>query len=552
MKKFLNDPSDVVREALEGAVLLQPGTALLDERLIVVQRSRLVTEENRSSVPVAVLSGGGSGHEPAHAGYVAPGMLTAAVAGAVFASPSVDAVLDGIRAVCGDAGCLLVVKSYTGDRLNFTLAAELARAEGLEVAVVVVGDDAALEDDQDANAGRRGLAGTVLVHKVAGATAEAGGSLTEVAEVARRVASQVATIGVGLTGASVPGAEEAGFDLAEDEVEIGLGIHGEQGVRREKLRPADALVQDLVEALIADRGLTAGDEVALLVGNAGGTPVLELNVVTRAAVNALQQAGLVVRRVWAGSVMTSIDMQGISVSVLEVSADLLDLLDAPTRSLAWPGGTAAGVSEPRAEVHRAPVPAAPTEDGGDSGEADQAVREAIDRACRALLDAEAELTRMDQEVGDGDLGEALARGARAWLDDPVDGSASTLLRTVSARCRRAIGGTSGPLYAIGLLRAAEALHEGADWPTAFAAGVDGVSQLGGARPGDRTMLDALVPAAEASPEGLSAAVSAAERGVESTRELRARRGRSSYLGDRVHGHPDPGAAAVVVWLSALG
>ena len=184
MKKLINDPQHVVAESLAGLVLSQPGTALLTDRLIVVRHDRVVTEANRGTVPVALISGGGAGHEPAHAGYVAAGMLTAAVSGEVFASPSVDAVLDGIHAVTGDAGALLIVKSYTGDRLNFGLAAELARAEGLPVEVVVVADDVAILDS-DANAGRRGLAGTVLVHKVAGAAAESGRRLPEVAELAR-------------------------------------------------------------------------------------------------------------------------------------------------------------------------------------------------------------------------------------------------------------------------------------------------------------------------------------------------------------------------------
>ena len=342
MKKLINDPHDVVSESLEGLVLSQPGTALLTDRLIVVRRDRVVTEANRATVPVALISGGGAGHEPAHAGYVASGMLTAAVSGEVFASPSVDAVLDGIHAVTGDAGALLIVKSYTGDRLNFGLAAELARAEGLLVEVVVVADDVAILDS-DANAGRRGLAGTVLVHKIAGAAAESGRPLPAVAELARTVAAGLGTMGVGLTPVTVPAAGEPSFTLDDDEIELGLGIHGEPGIRREKLRSADLLVAELVERIVADRGLGSGDRVVALVGSAGATPPMELNIVCRALAVELSKRGIELLRLWQGPVMTSLDMAGFSITLLGVAddeqgADILALLDSPTGSLAWPGG----------------------------------------------------------------------------------------------------------------------------------------------------------------------------------------------------------------------
>ena len=270
MKKLINDPRQVVRESLEGLVLSQSGTGLLGDDLTVVRTDRVVDDANRGRLPVAVVSGGGAGHEPAHAGYVAAGMLTAAVSGDIFSSPSVDAVLAGIRAVTGEAGCLLVVKSYTGDQLNFGLAAELARAAGLAVEMVVVGDDVAIEAS-DANAGRRGLAGTVLVHKVAGAAAEAGRPLAEVAALARRVADTVGTMGVGLSAVTLPAVGEPSFVLKPDEIELGLGIHGEPGVSREQHRPADDLVADLVDRICTDRGLARGSRALALVGSAGAT-----------------------------------------------------------------------------------------------------------------------------------------------------------------------------------------------------------------------------------------------------------------------------------------
>jgi dihydroxyacetone kinase len=549
-KKLINDPSDVVREALEGAVLGQPGTALLGDQLILVRADRVVTADNRDQLPVALISGGGAGHEPAHAGYVADGMLTAAVSGEVFASPSVDAILDGIRAVTGTAGSLLIVKSYTGDRLNFGLAAEIARSDGLAVELVVVADDVAITES-DANAGRRGLAGTVLVHKVAGAAAAAGRPVAEVAQLARQVAEGLGTIGVGLSGVTVPGADGPGFVLGPDEIEIGLGIHGEPGVARGPLRTADVLVDDLVRRIAADRGLAAGARVVALVGSAGATPPMELQIVTRAVASAVHGLGLELVRLWSGLVMTSLDMAGISVTLLALPAgadgdDLLALLDAPTGSRAWPGGPA---QPPRLLV--VPRPAAEHGAVADAGDHDPQVAAAIEAACRALLAEEAELTRLDQVVGDGDLGSALARGARAWLAEPVTGSAASQLRGLAEHARRVIGGTSGPLYAVGLLQTAEGLARGLDWPDAFRAGVQALMDLGGAVPGDRTMIDALVPAIDGAHDGLDVALSAAREGAAATAVLLARRGRSSYLGDRVQGTPDPGAVAVTVWLAAV-
>ncbi len=560
MKKFVNDADTFVRESLEGLALTQPGLALLEGRTIAVQADRVVSGHDvghgsggdtrgssgadREAVPVALISGGGAGHEPAHAGFVGEGMLTAAVSGGVFASPSVDAVLDGIRAVTGSAGALLIVKSYTGDRLNFGLAAQLAQDEGYAVETVVVGDDIAL-GDADTHAGARGLAGTVLVHKIAGALAASGADLAEVTERARSVAGRLATMGVALRPGTMPGSGEVTFEIDEDRIELGLGIHGESGVERVPHRPADGLAAELVDRVLAARPLDDGARVALLVNGLGGTPPAELSVLTRAAHRLLGQRGLRVERTYQGSVMTSLEMAGASVTLLPLEEGEADLLDAPTASLAWPGGD--GPVERHDDV---PVPEA-VADAADPGEPDPQVRAAVDAACQAVLDDESRLTDLDQVVGDGDLGEALARGARAWQEHPADGSAAYLLRVLSARCRRAIGGTSGPLYAAGLVAAAQALEDGADWPGALAAGVDGIQELGGAEPGDGTMVDALRPAADAAPDGWEAVLAATEQGVRSAVEGVSRKGRASYVGARGQGHPDPGAEAVLTWLRAV-
>lgn len=376
------------------------------------------------------------------------------------------------------------------------------------------------------------------------------------------MASAVATIGLGLSAPRVPGSDVPGSDgpgsdganvLAYDEVEVGLGIHGERGVERRPLRNADALVADLVDRLMADRGLGRGDRVIALVGSAGATPFMELSIVTRAVAVRLATLGVELVRVWQGLVMTSLDAAGVSITVLPLTAeddDLVTLLDRPTGAIAWPGARTVSAKHPRPEVRFVEVPTGPVDDP-TTGTPDHRVRAAIDAACLALLDQEAELTRLDQIVGDGDLGTALARGAHAWADGAIDGDAPAMLRRLSELVRREVGGTSGPLYAAGLLRTAERLASGDDWPAAFVAGVTAISDLGGAVPGDRTMVDALEPASRAAAEGLGAVVSAGQVGTDSTADLEARRGRSSYLGAQVRGTPDPGAVAVVVWLTAV-
>lgn len=572
VKKLINAPADVVGEALDGLTMAAPGVSRLDGSTTAL-RSDL--DAVRAAGRVAILSGGGAGHEPAHAGYVGAGMLTGAVAGDVFTSPSVDAVLQAVRVVAGAAGVLLVVKNYTGDRLNFGLAAELARAEGVDVETVVVADDVALA--AEVGAGRRGLAGTVLVHKIAGAAAEAGLPLAEVARRARAAAAAVGTMGLALTPCTVPAAGRPGFDLADGEMEWGLGIHGEPGVQRSEIRPADHVVDGLLTRILDDRGVGPGHRVALLVNGLGSTPPMELSIVARAAVRLLRDRDVRVERLWVGNFLTALDMAGCSLSVLPVDDESLAALDAPTGAPAWPAPTP-GPVEPRTipapfpATAPTPLPAAadPSVPAAGGPDRDDPLVRALRAVAQALTAAEQELTTLDREVGDGDLGLSLARGSAAVLHDlagyPGHDDPAAVLRAASATVRRSVGGTSGPLYAVLLLRAAAALdgHGGTGpraWSAALAAGIDGVRQVGGADVGDRTMVDALVPAAAAlraaldaggsGPQALDAAARAAHDGAAGTAGIRARLGRSSYLGDRVLGHPDPGARAVAIWLRAL-
>jgi ATP-dependent dihydroxyacetone kinase len=560
MKKLINDPRAVVREMLEGLTDLAPGQALLDGEDVVI-RAGLPPHEARCEV--AVLSGGGSGHEPAHAGYVGAGMLHAAVCGDVFTSPSVDAVLAAIHAVAGPPGVLLIIKNYTGDRLNFGLAAELARAEGIAVETIVVADDVALRDTVEPER-RRGIAGTVLVHKIAGAAAASGLPLPEVAREGRGAAAAMGTMGVALGPCTVPAAGRPGFVLGDNEVELGLGIHGELGIERTTLRQADQLVDEILVSVLTDRGLGRGTDVALLVNGLGGTPVMELAIVARRAIALLRQRGLRVARAWSGNFLTALEMPGVSLTVLPVNEGRLHRLDAPTTAPAWPGD---GHIASEREIVRRPSVVSALPYVGPPSPAGALMNECVLAAADTVERAEAQLTALDAAMGDGDLGASMARAAgviRALPDTVWSSPVNTILIFVANALRRAMGGTSGPLYATALLRAAQAIPadpDAMDWAAGLTAAVDAIAELGGAKSGDRTMLDALHPAAAAFASGLAAsrsaieawraAVAAAQAGAAATAQMYPRLGRASYLGERAVGTPDAGAVAVAIWMEAL-
>ncbi|MFC4224112.1 dihydroxyacetone kinase family protein [Lysinibacter cavernae] len=574
MQKLINHVDQTVRETLEGLVMATDGVALLGSSLTVIRSDADARRDSR----VAILSGGGAGHEPAHAGYVGSGLLTAAVSGDVFTSPSTDAVYDAVMSVGGEAGVLLVVKNYTGDILNFGLAAQLAAADGVPVRTVVVRDDVALINLHGDEA-RRGLAGTVLVHKVAGAVAEAGGSLDDVADAAQAAADGLWTMGVGLGPCTVPAAGTPNFTFEGAQMELGLGIHGEAGVTRTDLAPADEVVETLLDSITAAGDFGKDSRVALLVNGLGATPSMELSIVTRAALNSLAERGIVVERVWTGNFLTALDMPGCSLTLLSVDNNRLALLDAPARSAAWVQAVApASLAERVLEANVRPrtssgnrvdasANSAPTTDADRAAASTAAAL--LEAACAALLDAEHLLTEMDQIVGDGDLGISLARGAKAIraevLPGAADRSAAETLRLVSTTLSRVIGGTSGPLYASLLLGAARTLGQGdaseARLAEAFSTAVGYVTNLGGATVGDRTMMDALIPAAEAfassihdgasTSTALASATRAAVAGAESTAAMTALKGRSRYLGERAVGTADPGAQAVAIWLAAV-
>ena len=329
MKKFINEVDEVENEMIAGLVKAFPRhVRKLDCGNVIVRAEKKVGK-------VAIVSGGGSGHEPSFGGYVGFGMLDAAVAGAVYTSPAADVIYEAIKAVATEKGVLLAPMNYTGDIMNFGMAKELAEAEGIAVEEVVVNDDVAV-DNSLYTVGRRGVAGTVFVHKIAGAKAETGAELGEVKAVAEKVIANVRTMGVAINPSTIPAAGKPGFTLAEDEMEVGIGIHGEPGVRKEKLRCANEIVDEILAKILADLDCS-GREVAVLVNGSGGTPLMELLIVNNRVHDVLAAKGVRIYRTLVGNYMTSLEQEGFSVTLLKLDDELKTLLDAAVETPAMKG-----------------------------------------------------------------------------------------------------------------------------------------------------------------------------------------------------------------------
>jgi dihydroxyacetone kinase-like protein len=328
MKKIINSPTNVVEEMLMGVVAAHPQYVRRLEGFNVIVRTDSPTRK------VALVSGGGSGHEPSHGGFVGKGMLDGAVAGAIFTSPTPDQVYEAIKAVDGSEGVLLVIKNYTGDIMNFEMAAEMAEAEGIKVEKVVVNDDVAVENSTWTT-GRRGIAGTVFVHKIAGAKAETGADIAEVKRVAEKVVANVRSMGMALAPCTVPEVGKPSFTLEENEVEIGMGIHGEPGTHREEMRKADDVVEHLLGKILADMNLGECDEAAVLVNGLGGTPMMELYVANRKVAEVLGDKGVKIIKTFIGNYMTSIEMAGFSISLIKLDEELKELLLLPADTPAF-------------------------------------------------------------------------------------------------------------------------------------------------------------------------------------------------------------------------
>ncbi|WP_319532284.1 dihydroxyacetone kinase subunit DhaK [uncultured Cohaesibacter sp.] len=530
MAHFMNKKEDMVVEAIDGVVAAS-GKKLL--RLDGYPHIKVVTRKDWDRSKVALVSGGGSGHEPAHAGFVGRGMLTAAVCGDIFASPSVDAVLAGILAVTGPSGCLLIVKNYTGDRLNFGLAAERARAFGLKVEMVIVDDDIALPDLPQA----RGIAGTLFVHKIAGALAERGEDLETIANAARQVIAGTKSIGMSLSTCSVPGSPKEDR-IPAGMVELGLGIHGEAGVEQISFEDAAAAMSAVVDKLDSVMG---EERYVALLNNLGGTSVLEMNVLLY-ELNQSKIGKRIEYIVGPASLMTSLDMRGFSISVYPASNEEIQLLAQSTPVAAWPGleeiGPIETVGLPDGLTPIAPLPSE-----------HEATRRFLIDCCQVLIDAEDDLNALDAKSGDGDTGSTLAGAARALIgamDRLPLADHTQLYRAIGLELSQTMGGSSGVLLAIFFAATGDGASSGRPAREAFQAGLDRMQEIGGARLGDRTMVDALLPALNALDDGFEAAAKAARDGANHTASmLQAKAGRATYVSAKqLEGHVDPGAEAV--------
>jgi len=530
MAQFINTKESIVTEAVDGLVAASGGKLA---RLDGYPHIRVVVRNDWDKSKVALISGGGSGHEPAHAGFVGEGMLTAAVCGDIFASPTVDAVLAGILAVTGSSGCLLIVKNYTGDRLNFGLAAERARQFALNVEIVIVDDDVALPDLPQA----RGVAGTLFVHKIAGALAENGADLAHVAAAARKVVSKTKSIGMSLNTCTIPGSPKEDR-IPSGMAELGLGIHGEAGVEQIEFKDASEAVAAMVERLSA--AMEEKPHVAM-VNNLGGTSVIEMSII----LNEIRRSAIgerITHVIGPAAMMTSLDMHGFSISAYPADDAEIALLKQHTPLAAWPRvsrlGQVATQALPDGLTAVVPMPSM-----------HKPTREFLTSCCEVLIAAENDLNALDAKSGDGDTGSTLAGAARALIS-AVDrlplADHTQLYRAIGLELSQTMGGSCGVLLAIFFAAAGDAASSGLPMREALQAGLRRMQEIGGARPGDRTMVDALAPALDALEESLPEAAKAARAGADRTAHMsKANAGRASYINAKhLVGHADPGAEAV--------
>ncbi len=535
MKHFFNRRETIVTEALDGLLMTTSSGRLA--RLDTFPEIKVIVRTDWDKSNVAIISGGGAGHEPSHAGFVGKGMLTAAVSGEIFASPSVDAVLTAIRSVTGPKGALLIVKNYTGDRLNFGLAAEKARMEGYNVEMIIVADDIAIPGINQP----RGVAGTLFVHKIAGYHADTGADLATVVAHAAGAARDIVSLGMSLSTCSIPG--QAYEDrLGANEGELGLGIHGEPGVERIALLPVGDLVATMTERLAVK--VDGESAYALMINNLGAVPPLEMSVIAN-AVLASPLSRSVRLIIGPGPLMTALNMNGFSLSLIRLDDVREAALKAPVVPHAWP---------PAVERHEITIIPAPQKTSelvsAGSGSDDIRTRSLLTAICERLVSLEMELNRLDGRVGDGDTGSTVATGARSILSRigtlPLNNPGATMA-SIGEILSTSMGGSSGVLLSIFFTAASKAMAEKDDIAAALLAGLDRMTFYGGADVGDRTMVDALAPALAALQSGdVAAAAKAAAAGADSTRMmLKAKAGRASYVGEKdLEGVTDPGAVAV--------
>ena len=601
MKKIINTPETFVYDMCHGLAKAHP-------ELEFVEKYKVVKKKVINPAKVSLISGGGSGHEPAHAGFVGRGMLDAAVCGDVFASPSQVQVYNAIKQCATDKGVLLIIKNYSGDCMNFNNAMYDAQEDGLKVDAVYVNDDIAVKDSLY-TVGRRGVAGTIFVHKCAGAKAEQGAELADVKKVAEKVIANVRSFGFAFTSCTVPAAGKPTFDIGDDEMEFGVGIHGEPGRFREKIdysdgKFADNLAKRIVKDLEEDLGLKAGEDVVLLINGFGGSPLQELYLLNNSVSNVLAADGVNIYRTVVGNFMTSIDMAGASITVLRVDDELKSLIDYPvaTPALTWGGAMdeqAAAAVEAMKYISKAlgyapaaaPVataadaPAVVTEEkvatytveGAPAyGETlnTAAIVEVVDKMADVIIVNEVPFCEADK-MGDGDFGMSIAKGFRVLKEEWATrkkGDVGEFLVSCSEIIKEQCGGASGPIWGSAFKYAGKSMLGKkevtlADIATLFNEANRGVFETGkrsfgkGAVVGDKTLVDALKPCADAltaaaaagksMAAGLAAGAKAAHDGAEATKTHVATLGRAGTVGERSIGYPDAGAHGLDVIFNEL-
>lgn len=578
MKKIMNRSETMVPEMCAGIALAYP-------ELEFVKRYKIIKKREQNADKVSLISGGGSGHEPAHAGLVGKGMLDAAVCGDIFASPSQIQIYQAIKETAGNAGTLMIIKNYSGDMMNFKNAARLAEEDGISVEYVKVDDDIAVQDSLY-TVGRRGVAGTVLVHKVAGAAAEKGYSLKQVKAYAENAVLNTRSIGFAFTSCTVPAKGTPTFSIAENEIEYGVGIHGEPGVSREAMMTADELSKRMTDSLVKELGLSENDEVTVLVNGFGGTPLQELYLFLNSTAKILDEYKIKIYRSFAGNYMTSIDMSGASLTFMKMNSELKSLLDAESDAPAFK------VNGPVLPRNYEPfIPAYHTQsentDQKNHTKGNAKVRQEIltvdnmifivDTMSECIIKNEVPFCELDAYAGDGDFGMSVSKGfrqlRREWndiLEEKVC-DIGEFLDACSLIIMECCGGASGPIWG-SAFRAAGKAAKGKQKLTAeeFAVllqeAVTGIQKTGeysfgrGAGVGDKTLIDALVPCADVWTENagnktlkelFQLSADAAVNGAKMTEKIVARMGRAGTVGKRSIGYPDAGAFALGVIFSKI-
>ncbi|MFW0787706.1 dihydroxyacetone kinase family protein [Gordonia sp. CPCC 206044] len=529
----LNSPSTFLPDALRGLVAAHPTIAWQRDPGFLHRRD---PDDTRR---VAVISGGGSGHEPMHAAMIGDGILDAACPGLVFTSPNALQIAGATRWADHGAGVLHVVKNYTGDVMNFRIARHLLRDE-VATDHVLVDDDVATESDT--GPGRRGTGATILVEKICGAAALRGDTLAEVAALGRRAAADARSIAVAYQACTLPGSDAPTFELAPGQMEFGVGIHGEAGTERTDKVDAAELVDRMVDRVAESLSLSDGESVVCLVNGLGSAHPLELYLAFGEAVAALDRRGVTIARSMVGTFVTALDMSGFSITLMRAHDEFLPLLDAPTTAPAWPS------TVPQPSGTLVDTSTAEPGDAADEGPECRWLTAFVQRVMESIDD----LTQLDQQAGDGDFGANMSAALEHFVL-PLRGSDAEVLTAISTSYLVRAGGTSGAVFGDLFRELASAFDRADDFTAALrdgsTAALAEIQDLGGAQVGDNTMVDALAPAVDAlgNAETLRATADRSEQGAESTRETIATKGRASYVGENARGVVDPGAL-VIAWL----